>query len=269
MLYNRYSSEVLYIAKKAAEIIMSFYSGKVEAIYKADNSPVTQADFQANKFIVNALKQLTPDIGVVSEENSESDNKQAAKKVFWLVDPLDGTKSYIKKTGEFTVNIALIENNVPTGGVVYIPAKEIGYFTAEDGNAYKQISNNLPDLINARVKPDTNSQNQQTNEDKESNNKIVVVASKSHMTAETEDYIKNLGDNISLISAASSLKFCLLAEGKADLYPRFGNTYEWDTGAGHAVLNAAGGSMLNIDGSDFFYAKPDFLNPYFIASGRM
>ncbi len=251
MSYSTYASEVLYIAKKAAQLIMGYYEGKIEVLHKDDKSPVTAADFAANDLIKQCLMELTPHIPVVSEENSVEENNAAAQgDIFWMVDPLDGTKSYINKTGEFTVNIALIQNCCPMGGVVYIPAKEIGYFTAEDGKAYKQVKNNLPEEIHVRTKPD---------------DKIVVVASKSHMNASTEEYIASLGKNITLISAASSLKFCMIAEGKADIYPRFGNTMEWDTAAGHAVLLAAGGHVICPDGSPFLYRKRDFLNSFFIA----
>lgn len=253
MSYSNYASEVLYIAKKAAELIMGYYSGEITVQHKTDKSPVTEADIAANEFIKRKLQELTPNIPVVSEENSEAENNEAAcGGAFWIVDPLDGTKSYINKTGEFTVNISLIKNCRPQGGVVYIPAQSIGYFTAEDGNAYKQIGHNLPNEIKVRKKPDS---------------QIVVVASKSHMTSTTEEYIASLGKNIQLISASSSLKFCMIAEGKADIYPRFGNTMEWDTAAGHAVLMAAGGHVEYPDGSPLLYKKKGFLNPFFIAKG--
>lgn len=254
MSYSNYASEILYTAKKAAELIMDYYSRNIEVQHKTDNSPVTEADFAANEFIKQQLLQISPGIPVVSEENSEEENLNAASgDIFWMVDPLDGTKSYINKTGEFTVNIALIQNCIPQGGVVYIPTKATGYFTAEDGNSYKQIGNNLPEEIKVRQRP---------------TNKIVVVASKSHMTTTTEEYIESLGEDITLVSASSSLKFCMIAEGKADIYPRFGNTMEWDTAAGHAVLLAAGGHVECPDGSPLLYRKNGFLNPFFIAKGR-
>ncbi len=251
MTYSKYASEIYYITKKAGEIIMSYYTGKVEVLLKQDESPVTQADLEANKFIVKRLHELTPEIPVVSEENSEDENKIAAKSgKFWLVDPLDGTKSYIKKTGEFTVNIALIENGKTIGGAIYVPAQETGYFTAEDGNAYKQIGNNLP--VEIRVRPDMGGGH-------------IVVASLSHRTFETDEYINSIENIKDIVSASSSIKFCLIAEGLADLYPRFGRTMEWDIAAGHAILAAAGGKVENIDGSEFLYGKKEFENPNFIA----
>jgi 3'(2'), 5'-bisphosphate nucleotidase len=252
MTYKNYASEIYYITKKAGEIIMQFYTGKIAVMIKDDESPVTHADMEPNKFIVASLKELTPDIPVVSEENTEEENKLAAKGgKFWLVDPLDGTKSYIKQTGEFTVNIALVENGNVTGGAIYVPAQDVGYFTAEDGNAYKQEQNNLPVEIRVRPKPEAG---------------LVVVASLSHRSPETDEYINSLDKVQEIISASSSIKLCLVAEGKADVYPRFGRTMEWDIGAGQAILQAAGGRVINVDGTPFVYGKDGFSNPYFIAS---
>ncbi|MDA0781782.1 MAG: 3'(2'),5'-bisphosphate nucleotidase CysQ [Rickettsiales bacterium] len=252
MTYEKYASEVYYITKKAGNIIMDYYNGKIEVLLKKDESPVTAADIAANKYILQELATLTPDIPIVSEENSEEENKNAAKGgLFWLVDPLDGTKSYIKKTGEFTVNIALINGDKPEGGAIFVPAKKTGYFTAEDGNAYKQEQDGLPTQIRVRPLPEDG---------------VVVVASKSHRTPETDEYIEKLPKVKEIVSASSSVKLCLIAEGAADVYPRFGRTMEWDIAAGHAVLNAAGGKVLNTDGSEFIYAKEDFANPFFVAS---
>lgn len=252
MTYTKYASEIYYITKKAGEIIMGFYSGKINVLIKADESPVTPADMAANRFILSELAKLTPEIPVVSEENMAEENKNAAKGgLFWLVDPLDGTKSYIKKTDEFTVNIALIKGDKPIGGAIFVPAKNEGYFTAEDGNAYKQEKDGLPTQIRVRPTPQDG---------------VVVVASLSHRTPETDEYIGKLTKVKEIVSASSSVKLCLIAEGKADIYPRFGRTMEWDIGAGHAILQAAGGKVENTDGSRFVYAKDGFANPYFIAS---
>lgn len=232
---------------------MNFYDGKVEVVVKEDESPVTPADLAANRYIIAALKELTPDIAIISEENDEADNKKAAKeKIFWLVDPLDGTKSYIKKTGEFTVNIALVENGNVTGGAIFVPAQNTGYFTAEDGLAYKQENDGLPTEIRVRPLPEDG---------------LTVIASKSHRTKETDDFIKSLDKVKEIISASSSIKLCMVAEGKADIYPRFGRTMEWDIAAGHAILNAAGGVVTNTDGSAFTYGKKELDNPDFVAKG--
>ena len=251
MTYEKYASEIYYITKCAGEVIMDFYSGKVEVMIKGDESPVTPADLAANKYIVERLRELAPEIAIVSEENSDADNAKARDEgTFWLVDPLDGTKSYIKKTGEFTVNIALIENGETTGGAIFVPVKNVGYFTAEDGNAYKQEKDGLPTQIRVRPTPECG---------------LTVIASKSHRTDETNDYINGLDKVHEIISASSSLKLCLLAEGGADIYPRFGRTMEWDIAAGHAILKAAGGTVEKIDGTKFVYGKEDLANPYFIA----
>ncbi len=251
MTYSNYASQVYYITKKASEIIMEFYSGKIEVLIKEDESPVTPADLAANKFIVEQLAEMAPDIPIVSEENDADENAKAAKaKIFWLVDPLDGTKSYIKKTDEFTVNIALIEGGVPVGGAIFLPAKNVGYFTAEDGNAYKQEQDGLPTEIRVRPVPEDG---------------LTVIASHSHRAPETDEFIESLRLVKGIISAASSMKFCLVAEGAADIYPRFGRTMEWDIAAGHAILNAAGGQITKIDGSEMEYGKEGLDNPYFIA----
>lgn len=251
MPYKNYANEILKIAKNAGDIILEIYNSNIDVQYKDDNSPVTDADIAANEYIVKSLKKLTPEINIVTEEESTHiDNKLLEDKLFWLIDPLDGTKSFIKKTGEFTVNIALINNKIPVGGVVYVPVKDITYFVDEDGKAYKKEGDNNKANINVRKIPKAGA---------------IVVASLSHRTQETDDFINNIEKVDKIIPAASSLKFCLVAEGKADIYPRFGRTMEWDTGAGHAVLSAAGGKVINPDGSDFTYCKDDFANGYFIA----
>lgn len=233
---------------------MQYYAGTVDVTRKADNSPVTAADIAANRYIVEALAVLTPDIPVVAEENNEALNlSHLQAPLFWLVDPLDGTKGFIKKSGEFTVNIGLVKNGTPIAGVVYVPVTEELYYTGENGGAFKQEKGGAPFPIHSRVASDEG---------------MVVVASFSHRSAETDDYIQTLKVK-SFLAAASSLKFCLLAEGKADIYPRFGRTMEWDTAAGHAVLSAAGGCVENLDGSPLHYGKPGFENPHFIAKGRI
>lgn len=249
--YTPYTNAIKDIATEAGALIMEYYQGKIAVEIKDDSSPVTIADKTANNFIVEKLKTLTPQIPIISEENPEAENIKASKStLFWLVDPLDGTKSYIKKTGDFTVNIALIENGSPVGGVVYVPAKNICYFTDEHGYAQKQENGGTSQRIVVRLVPAEGA---------------TIVASLSHRTEETDAYINSLPKVASLVSAASSIKFCLVAEGMADIYPRFGRTMEWDTAAGHAVLNAAGGMVTNIDGSAFLYGKDGLDNPYFIA----
>lgn len=239
-------TKLIELAKQAGNIIMSHYSPSLAHELKDDNSPVTIADQEANDIIVNGLRAAYPDITVISEEG---DKILGNATNFFLVDPLDGTKEFIKYTGNFTVNIGLIRDLRPFMGVVYAPVSQNVYYT--DGiKAYKN-----GDEIKCRKAPDDGG--------------LTVVASKSHRTPETEEFIKTLNVK-ELKNAGSSLKLCLIAEGKADIYPRFGRTMEWDTAAGHAIIDAAGGSLTNPDGSEFKYAKNDiFENGWFIARGLM
>lgn len=251
--YAPHAEAVKSIAIDAGALILKYYRGELQVEIKEDDSPVTIADKKANDFIVEKLNALTPTIPVVSEENEELVNVAASKSErFWLVDPLDGTKSFIKKQDQFTVNIALIEKGMPIGGVVYVPAQGICYFTAEDGKSYKQADGETARQIAVRAIPEAGA---------------TVVASKSHRTEETDLFIDRLPKVHEIVSSASSIKFCLVAEGAADVYPRFGRTMEWDTGAGHAVVLAAGGVVEKSDGSVLNYGKDGLDNPYFIVWG--
>lgn len=251
--YRSVASEVLYIAKQSGIGIMQHYESDVVVHLKEDDSPVTIADKEASEFIINELAKITPDIPVVSEEQDDALNVSAAQtNRFWLIDPLDGTKSFIRKSGDFTVNIALIEHGAPVGGAIYAPLTRTSYFTAEDAKAYKQIGDNLPTSIKTRPVPPTGQ---------------VVLTSHSHQNSETEAYIEALPNVRELKPVSSSLKFCVVAEGRADIYPRFGPTMQWDVGAGHAILKAAGGLIELPDGSPFTYPQDTFKNPFFIASG--
>jgi len=251
MKYSELVDPIIKIAREAGDAIMEIYNrGNISVEIKKDNSPVTEADIAANEIIVKALAEIAPKIKIVSEEGKEIIEVSSGE-VFFLVDPLDGTKSFINRTGEFTVNIAIVENNHPVFGVVYLPVPKILYYTGADGHAYKDEGEG-DELISVRQVPSEGH---------------IVVASKSHNNPETDEFIKKL--NVSkFMPAASSLKFCLVAEGKADIYPRFGTTMEWDTAAAHAVLLAAGGHMIKTNGSPFTYGKPDFRNEYFIAYGN-
>jgi len=258
MEYSAFVKPIIDIITNAGDIILQYYDKNIESTIKDDDSPVTKADIAANDYIVSELKKIS-DITIISEEGINSTVEK--NETFWLVDPLDGTKGFIKHTDEFTVNIGLIENQKPIFGAVYIPVTKELYYTGEDGKAYKRVADGNDKLIEVRETPDDG---------------MTVVASKSHMTDETKQYIDNLNVK-DFAAASSSLKFCLLAEGKADIYPRFGYTMEWDTAAAHAVLLAAGGSLEKTDGSEFVYAKttnnyPDteknYLNTFFIAWGK-
>jgi len=256
MKYSKFVTPIIEIAMEAGRIIMEYYGKDSGVTIKSDKSPVTKADVAANEHIVKKLKSLAQEIPVIAEE---SVNKSSAEtgNVFWLVDPLDGTKSFIKGTGEFTVNIALVDNGVPVLGVVFVPVTDEIFYTGQDGHAYSRQGSEPAEIISVRKTPKSG---------------LVVVASGAHRTKETDDYISHLPDITgfsvaSIVPASSSLKFCLLAGGEADVYPRFGPTMEWDTAAGNAVLLAAGGRVENIDGSIFTYGKHAFKNGNFIAWG--
>lgn len=242
------------IARLAGAAIMNIYKTDFDVRSKEDASPVTEADDAAEAVILPGLRALTPDVKIVSEESAsrgDVPDVDGDTDFFWLVDPLDGTKEFIKRNGEFTVNIALIANGQPVLGVVYAPA--IGKLYYGDPSGAK--------LIEGDQEPKTH----QITVREMPKDGVVVVGSRSHGDPEAMNAF--LGDLKvkELRPAGSSLKLCLLAAGDADLYPRFGPTMEWDIGAGHAVLKAAGGVVENMDGSQFCYGKADFRNPFFVA----
>lgn len=243
--------------------IMNVYHSDVEIYLKSDSSPLTVADQKANQFINGILK--TTEIPIISEENKQDAfGVRQAWDTCWMVDPLDGTKEFIKRNGEFTVNIALIEHGKPVLGVIYVPVtKTLYYAIVSEGKAFKctlkqhmfskEILENSTEILNK----------------KNNSNLIKVVGSRSHQNEATLNYISALeskGHKIQLVSKGSSLKFCIVAEGLASIYPRFAPTMEWDTAAGHAICNAVGVSVSQVDGQkELQYNKADLLNPYFIA----
>ena len=237
------------LAREAGAAIMDVYATDFEAQAKDDASPVTEADLAADRIIMAGLQRAFPDIPVVTEEQAESHDVAAAGRSFFLVDPLDGTKEFVKRGGDFTVNIALIEDGVPVRGVVFAPALDRLFWTDDAGTAWLQEGSDTARHIRV-VSPD--------------NAALNVVASKSHRDAATDAYIARYAV-ADFKSAGSSLKFCLLAAGEADLYPRLGRTMEWDTAAGHAVLRAAGGHVDAWEGGPLHYGKSGFENPFFIA----
>ena len=244
--------EVAEIALSAGNLIMHFYNEQFSITTKSDGSPVTAADQAAEDYLMPALTRLTPEIPIIAEESvAMGHTPNVNDGTFWLVDPLDGTKEFINRNEDFTVNIGLIESGIPTLGIVSTPVDKCVWAGSLKGGAFKS-KNGMRHKISVR---------------KANNQKITVVASRSHRSPELEDFISKLKVERS-ISRGSSLKFCLIAEGDADIYPRTGPTMEWDTAAGHAVLIAAGGNMTNFDGTQFQYAKPDFLNGWFIANGN-
>ena len=246
-------ADVINIAKQAGKIILQYYSNeKIETKIKADSSPVSIADLESNDFICACLNKLYPNIPIISEENE--DNLIETGDSFWLIDPLDGTQSFLNKEDEFTVNIGLIKNSVPVLGVVYLPVKDAVYYVDVDNIPYKQIGNNAPVIIGARAVSGEGSK---------------VLISTNADKIKLAQYLANK-KVMQIIPAASALKICLIAEGEADLYPRFGPTMEWDTAAGHAILSAAGGSIKNLGGEELTYGHGNnkYYNPDFIAKGR-
>lgn len=255
MDYDRVAVIFRALALEAGEAILGVYNGPdFEVKSKSDNSPVTEADELADALISAGLAAAFPEIPVVTEEQQASHGMAAD--VFILVDPLDGTKEFVQRRGDFTVNIALIENGVPTRGVVYAPAKDRLFYTGQDGRSVEEAGPFAAEVIGstselAVSQPDPKG--------------LVVVASKSHRDKATDDYM-SLYPVTEFRSAGSSLKFCLVAAGEADLYPRLGRTMEWDTAAGQAVLLGAGGRVVRFDDlSPLAYGKPGLENPFFIA----
>ncbi len=245
-------NEVAAIARDAGEAIMEIYQKDFDIEFKEDESPVTTADIKSHKVICAGLEKLALDLPLLSEESAATpwDGRKQWKR-YWLIDPLDGTKEFIKKNGEFTVNIALIENGVATLGVVYAPALKTTYMAAEGVGSFKEHEGKQSRLTLQR---------------KPVKGLIRVVGSRSHSSPEFEDYIKRF-ETVEIVSKGSSLKFCLVAEGAADIYPRLGLTSEWDTGAGQAVAEIAGARVTQIDGSPLQYnTKEALLNPFFVVS---
>lgn len=249
---DRLLPEIVALADRAGAVILEHYHGDVAVRAKADASPVTAADEAAEAMILARLAELTPEIPVVAEETVAAGHvPEIGDGPFWLVDPLDGTKEFLSRNGEFTVNIALIEGREPILGVVLAPARDQAWWGARGRGATARDADGGTHAIAVRKAPAGG---------------LVAIASRSHRDAETQAFLDQAGVG-KCISAGSSLKFCLVAEGKADLYPRFGRTMEWDVAAGHAVLAAAGGRVTTRDGAPLLYRKPGFENPPFIARG--
>ena len=259
---NKLLEIAIQAAVSAGAGIMNIYSQEFIISLKSDASPLTEADKKANELINTILGDTN--IPIISEENKQIDfNERINFESCWMVDPLDGTKEFIKRNGEFTVNIALIKNKRPVLGVIYVPvtkvlyyaivAKNKGYKVELDSHYFSNTMKTRAQLLVPGIQIENN---------------LTVVASRSHLNTETESYIANLeqlGKKGSLISAGSSLKFCLLAEGKANIYPRFTPTMEWDTAAGHAICNAVGLKVMQADlNKELEYNKENLLNPFFI-----
>ncbi|CCQ11525.1 3'(2'),5'-bisphosphate nucleotidase [Pseudoalteromonas luteoviolacea B = ATCC 29581] len=244
--------EILNLSREAGKAIMAIYAKDFAVEYKEDKSPVTDADIAAHQVINAGLKALTPDIPVLSEENADiSWRERQTWQSYWLVDPIDGTKEFIKKNGEFTVNIALIKRGVPVLGVVHAPALNVSYLAAEAIGAFKESGEARIELKVTTI------ENQGT---------IKVVGSRSHPSPDLAKFLEQF-DEVDMVPKGSSLKLCLVAESAADIYPRLGPTSEWDTAAGQAIAEIAGARVTQLDGSPLRYnQKESYLNPYFIVT---
>jgi 3'(2'), 5'-bisphosphate nucleotidase len=246
------------VAQSAGQEILAVYNktGNIDVTVKDDNSPLTEADRRANQVIVAGLTEAAPDIPILSEESEHMDfSERSGWQRYWLVDPLDGTKEFIKRNGEFTVNIALIDRGRPLLGVVHVPVTGVTYCGLYGSGASKTENGSITAIQCRQITP-----GQKT---------LKVVASRSHRAPELDGLLDNIRSQFSdleLVSMGSSLKICLVASGEADLYPRLGPTCEWDTAAAHAVLLAAGGSLVDPEFKELRYnSKAELLNPHFTA----
>jgi 3'(2'), 5'-bisphosphate nucleotidase len=255
MDFDKLNTVMRELALLAGDKIMEIYAADdFDVRAKSDESPVTAADEAADAIISAGLRAAFPDVPLVTEEQSDSHEQSVS--TFLIVDPLDGTKEFIKRRGDFTVNIAYVVDGVPVRGIVYAPAKDRLFYTDATGVSVEETGAFAKEKAGETAP---------INVSKPDNNALLIVASKSHRDQATDDYINkyNVQD---MKSAGSSLKFCLVATGEADLYPRLGRTMEWDTAAGHAVLTGAGGQVVRFDDhTPLSYGKPIFENPFFIA----
>lgn len=250
---SQFLQTVVALARKAGQSIMEVYESDFRVGTKEDASPLTAADLASHHCLAEGLAALHPLYPLLSEESAGIPYEERAPwETYWLIDPLDGTKEFIKRNGEFTVNIALIHRNNPVLGVVYAPARDLCYFAAEGCGAFRQEGQGGPHGIGVRA---------------HAAHPLRVVGSRSHATEALTIYLNRLGE-YELTSIGSSLKFCLVAEGSADLYPRIGLTSEWDTAAAHCVVREAGGEVTDLRGQPLRYnTKESILNPYFLVFG--
>lgn len=246
---------VIQIAYQAGKAIMEVYDSGFEVEEKPDHTPVTEADMAANEIIESSLKELTPHLPILTEEAKPIPYSEREKwSRYWLIDPLDGTREFIKRNGEFTVNIALVDGDESVLGVVYAPVIGVLYYAAKGQGAFKQASTNEPVPISVREK---------------CSGKTIIACGRSHPSEEMQNLIKNLGEH-EIIRVGSALKSCLVAEGKADLYARLGPTSEWDTAAAQCVVEEAGGAITNTVMERLRYnCKDDLLNPHFFVVGDL
>jgi len=245
--------KLIKISKNAGDAIMDIYESEFDVNFKSDQSPLTKADILSNKIICQSLKKITPDVPILSEESSSIPYRERSKwNQYWLIDPLDGTKEFIKKNGEFTTNIALIYKNRPIFGMIHVPVSNEIFWGSKEMGSYHINGSSLSNKKKISVSQKTN-------------DNLRIVSSRSHPSGDLKRLLDKL-ENFELVSIGSSLKFCLIAKGEADCYPRFGPTSEWDSAAGEAILEAAGGSVVKLNGETLKYnLKKDFINPSFFA----
>jgi 3'(2'), 5'-bisphosphate nucleotidase len=253
MEFNQFIEPLVELAIEAGDAILEVYATDFDVQHKSDLSPLTQADMASNDVIDRGLRALTPEIPILSEESGLPEFAERSQwEKYWLVDPLDGTKEFVNRNGEFTVNIALIEANRPVFGVVYVPVTDKTYFGCVGYGAERRDSDSTPvkiSVADGTAEP------------------ARVVGSRSHRGASLDGFLEKLGD-YEMHPMGSSLKFCLVAEGVADIYPRLGPTSEWDTAAAQAVVEQAGGSVITLDGKPLSYnSKEEILNPHFLVIG--
>ena len=273
--YDKLILTTILAAKRAGEAILDVYDSDFAVEQKEDKSPLTLADKRSNEIIESVLEQTVTvnnsTVPILSEEGKEISYEDRKKwEYFWLVDPLDGTKEFIKRNGEFTVNIALIHKNKPILGIIYIPVKDVFYFAAINIGTYKlENSEILTDDLSIEELIDKSQKLPLENNNKTS---FTVIGSRSHTSEEFSEFVERFNekyDSVEFISSGSSLKLCLVAEGKADVYPRFGPTMEWDTAAGQAIVEQAEGTVMDTQtNKSLSYNKSNLLNPFFIVSGQ-
>jgi len=271
--YDKLVLTAILAAKRAGEAILDVYDSDFAVEQKDDKSPLTLADRKSHKIIMDVLEQTVTvnnsTVPILSEEGKEIHYDERKKwEYFWLVDPLDGTKEFVKRNGEFTVNIALIHKHKPVLGIIYIPVKDVFYFAAVNIGTYKlENSRMLTDDLSIEELIDSSQKLPLDNNNKTS---LTVIGSRSHTSEEFSEFVKRLNEkhgNVEFISSGSSLKLCLVAEGKADVYPRFGPTMEWDTAAGQAIVEQAEGTVMDTQTNEpLSYNKSNLLNPFFIVS---
>ena len=271
--YDKLILTTILAAKRAGEAILDVYGSDFTVEQKDDKSPLTLADKRSNEIIENVLEQTVTvnnsTVPILSEEGRETPYDERKKwEYFWLVDPLDGTKEFVKRNGEFTVNIALIHRHKPVLGIIYIPVKDVFYFAALNFGTYKlENSKILTGDLSIRELIDNSQKLPLDNNNKTS---LTVIGSRSHTSEEFSEFVRRLNEkyeNVEFISSGSSLKLCLVAEGIADVYPRFGPTMEWDTAAGQAIVEQAKGRVMDTQTNEpLSYNKSNLLNPFFIVS---